>query len=133
MSVHASQWEYLLRLFGLIVMVDNKVYQEEVEAFIDAAMRLQKTVSPNMILTRHMVLEWFIGHKDRLQKVVNARDYDRELIEVIAQLRGIPNKVEILNAMIDVALSDEFYHAKEKMIVKKTVLYWNIDPAEINA
>lgn len=132
MSVHASQWEYLLRLFGLIVMVDNKVYQEEVEAFIDAAMRLKKTVSPNMILTRHMVLEWFIGHKDRLQNVVNARDYDRELIEVIAQLRGIPNKVEILKAMIDVALADEVYHAKEKMIVKKTILYWKIDPAEIN-
>lgn len=132
MSLHASYWDYLLRLLALMVVVDKKVYQEEVEAFTKAAMQLQQAISPKMIMTQKMAMDWFISHRDRLQHVVDSLDYDRELIEVIAQLRGLPEKVEVLEAMVTIALSDDYYHDKEKMIIKKTILYWNIDPAELD-
>lgn len=114
-----------------MVMVDSKVYQEEVEAFVTAAMKLQKAISPDMMMTRKMAFDWFLDHRERLQTVVDSMEYDKELIEIIAQLRGLPEKVEVLKAMLNIALSDDLYHAKEKMIVKKTILYWNIDPADL--
>lgn len=116
---------------GLMVMVDSKVYQEEVEAFTDSALQLKNSISPNMIMTRKMALDWFVTHRDQLKEIVDSLDYDRELLEIIAQLRGLPQKVDVLKAMLKIAFSDDFYHAKEKIIVKKTILYWNIDPAEL--
>lgn len=116
---------------GLMIMVDKKVYQEEVEAFIKAAIQLRDAISPGMIMTPKMAKDWFIVHRERMAEVVDSLNYDYELIEIIGQLRGLPQKVEVLKAMITIALSDGFYHDKEKMIVKKTILYWNIDPEEL--
>lgn len=129
--MHASYWEYLLRLMALIILVDKKVYQEEVEAFIKATMQLRDAISPNMMMTPKMAKDWFIVHRERIEEVVNSLNYDYELIEIIGHLRGLPQKTEVLKAMIAIALSDDFYHDKEKMIIKKTVLYWNIDPREL--
>lgn len=112
-------------------MVDSKVYQEEVEAFTDAALQLRDSISPDMMMTRKMALDWFVNHRERLQEVVDSLNYDYELIEIIGQLRGLTEKVEVLKAMQTIALSDDFYHDKEKMIIKKTVLYWNIDLKEL--
>lgn len=114
-----------------MVMVDSKIYQEEVEAFEQAAIELKGAISPNMIMTRKMAHDWFITHRDQLKEIVDSLDYDRELLEIIAQLRGLPNKVDVLKAMLTIAFSDDFYHAKEKIIIKKTILYWNIDPSEL--
>lgn len=131
MALHASYWEFLLRLLGLMVMVDKKVYQEEVEAFTQAAMQLQTALSPKMMMTRKMALDWFINHRDRLKHVVDSMDYDRELMEVIGQLKDLPEKVEVIKAMINIALADDSYHGKEKMIVEKALFYWKIDPSAV--
>lgn len=131
MSLHASYWDYLLRLLGLMVVVNGKVYHEEVEAFTQAAKQLQRVISPNMIMTENMALEWFVSHRKRLQMVVDRRDCDSAIIQITSHLRSLPQKVEVIKAMITIALSDNDYHASEKMIIKKTIVYWNIDPSEI--
>ena len=132
MTLHASYWEYLLRLMGLIIMVDKKVYQEEVEAFTKAAMQLQQELSPDMMMTRKMALDWFVNHRDRLAEVVYSLDYDRELNEVISQLHDLPEKVHVVKTIITIAMADGDYHKKEKMIMDKIVHYWKIDPSELD-
>ena len=131
MSLHPSYWNNLLRLLALMVLIDKKVYQEEVAAFTKAALQLRDSVSPGMMMTRKMTVDWFINHRERVEAVVDTLSYDDELLDIIKPLRGLPQKTEVMKAMIEIALSDGFYHDKEKMIVKKAILYWNINPADL--
>lgn len=132
MGLHASYWEFLLRLLGLIVMADKKVYQEETEAFTNAAVQLQKIISPEMMMTRKMALDWFIDHRDRLKEITYTQDYARELTEITTQLQGLPEKIDVIRAMITIATADDAYHVKEKVIIQKTMQHWNIDPTALD-
>jgi len=126
-KVSPVQWRNLLKLLGLMVVADDKIYQEEVSMFSQAAMSLQQKISPDMIMTNKMTVDWFINYRDRLSEVVDSLDYDRAVIEIISELRGLEHKEIIIEKMIDIAKSDGAFHDKERIIIKKTILYWNIE------
>lgn len=129
--MQASDWKYLLKLLGLIVMIDGKVYQEEVQAFTKAATRLQETLSPDIFLSENMIVDWFKNHRAELKAIVESLEYDRHLINIIGPIRGLSQKKLVLNAMISIAESDDFYHAKEQMIINKAARYWNVPAADL--
>lgn len=130
--MQASNWNSLLKLLGLIVMVDGKVYHEEVDAFAKAAMKLQKMLNPDMFLSQMMIIDWFKNHREQLKAIVDSLEYDSHLIEIIKPIRGLPQKKQVLNAMISIAESDSFYHSKEHMIINKAARYWNVSVSELN-
>lgn len=130
--MQATDWKYLLKLLGLIVMMDGKVYQEEVQAFTKAAMRLQEALSPDLFLSKTMVIDWFKNHREDLKAIVDSLEYDRHLIEIIGPIRGLPQKRLVLNAMISIAQSDSYYHSKERMIIGKAARYWNVPARDLD-
>lgn len=129
--MQASNWNYLLKLLGLIVMMDGKVYREEVDAFTKAAIKLQETLSPDIFLSQTMIVDWFKNHRDELRAIVDGLEYDRHIIDIIGPIRGLPQKRLVLNAMISIAQSDNFYHAKEQMIINKAAKYWNVPARDL--
>lgn len=122
----SDDWNSLLKLLGLIVMMDGKVYQEELQAFEESALRLQKVISPDLFLTGTMAKDWFINHRSYLSQLVHSLDYDRAILEIIAPIKTLPQKDMVLRAMISVAKADGYFHNKERMIVEKTARYWNV-------
>lgn len=124
--MRALEWKYLLKLLSLIVMMDGKVYQEEMAAFVAAALKLQTRLSPEIVLTEQMIRDWFINHRDDLKEIVDSLDYDQVITSIISPIRGLPEKELVLKAMMTIAQSDGFYHAKERLIIIKTARYWNI-------
>jgi uncharacterized tellurite resistance protein B-like protein len=112
-------------------MMDGKIYQEEVAAFVKAALKLQETLSPEIFLTEHMIKDWFTNHREELKAVVDSLEYDQKIIEIISPIRGLPQKVMVLSAMVDIAKSDGAYHAKEGMIINKAAQYWNVKLSDL--
>lgn len=129
--MRSSEWTYLLKLLGLVVMIDGKVYQEEMSAFTKAALKLQEVLSPDIFLTRAMVLDWFLNHREELRDIVNGLEYDTHIIAIIAPIRGLNQKKAVLNAMILIAQADGFYHGKERMIINKAAKYWNVPTSDL--
>jgi uncharacterized tellurite resistance protein B-like protein len=127
-----SHWDHLLKLLGLIVMMDGKIYQEEVLAFSRAAKKLQETLSPELFLTDTMIKDWFVNHRAEIKAIVDSLDYDRKLLEIIGPIRTLPEKKLVLKAMVNIAKSDGSYHTKEKMIIKKAAKYWNVQLSDFH-
>lgn len=127
-----SHWDHLLKLLGLIVMMDGKIYQEEVLAFSRAAKKLQETLSPELFLTDTMIKDWFVNHRAEIKAIVDSLDYDRKLLEIIGPIRTLPEKKLVLKAMVNIAKSDGSYHTKEKMIIKKAAKYWNVQLSDLH-
>lgn len=121
-----SSWKYVLKLLGLIVVADGRVLKEKVDAFQDVMMELAVVIDPKIVMTRRMVFDWFVYHKDELKDVIDSLEYDSQLIAIFKEIRNMPHKLDVVNAMLQIALSDDVYSAKEKMFIKKTILYWNI-------
>ena len=124
--MNTDDWDSLLKLLGLIVMMDDKVYQEELEAFSAFTLKLQKEISPDIFLSETMTRDWFVNHRSYLKAIVEGLDYDQAILNILAPIRTLPQKDSVLQAMIAVAKADGFFHDKEKMIITKTARYWNV-------
>jgi len=130
--MHDSHWNPLLKLLGLIVMMDGKIYQEEVMAFSKATKMLQKTLSPDIFLTDTMIKDWFINHREEIKSIVDSLEYDQKLLEIIGPIRTLSEKKLVLKAMVKIAKSDGSYHTKENMIIKKAAKYWNVNLSDLD-
>lgn len=125
-----SSWKYVLKLLGLIVVADGRIIKEKVDAFQDMMMELAVVIDPKIVMTRRMAFDWFVYHKDELKDVIDSLEYDSQLIAIFKEIRNMPHKLDVVNAMLQIALADDAYSPKEKMFIKKTILYWNVRGGE---
>ena len=121
-----SLWKYVLKLLGLIIVADKKVRKEEVDAYLDLVMELRSVIDPTVSLTRQMALDWFMLNKTELTKIIDSLAYDTALLEILAPIKSMPHKLDVITAMVKIAISDGDYANIEQGLIKKTVLYWNV-------
>ena len=47
-----SQWNHILTLLAVTVVVDGRVYKEEVDTFVNEALGLKEKASPKMLFSK---------------------------------------------------------------------------------
>ena len=129
-SIGPSSWKYILKLLGLMIVADGKVFKEKVDAYQDAMMELAVVIDPRLVMTRKMVFDWFVLNKTDLTDIIDSLEYDSVLIDIFKEIRNLPHKLDVVTAMVKIGVSDGEYSDKEKMFVKKTILYWNVRGGE---
>jgi len=122
-----THWKYLFRLLGLVVTADKKVVPEEVETFISALRELAAVIDPKIVLTRHMIKDWLLLNKANLINDVDSLEYDGIVLGLLDKIKCLPHKLDIVTAMVNIAIADDNYSDMKKMFIKKTILYWNVD------
>ena len=122
-----THWKYLFRLLGLVVTADKKVVPEEVEAYISALRELAAVIDPKIVLTRHMLKDWLLLNKADLIKDVDSLEYDGIILGLLDKIKCLPHKLDIVTAMVNIAIADDNYTDMKQMFIKKTILYWNVD------
>ena len=128
-----SNWKYVLNLLGLIIVADKKILKEEVDTFLDVVTELRAVIDPTVYLTRHMARDWFMLNKPYLEEIIDNLAYDTALCEILAPIKSMPHKLDVISGMVRIAVSDGVYADIEKGLIKKTILYWNVgSPAEDN-
>jgi len=48
------------------------------------------------------------------------------LCEILAPIKSMSHKLDVISAMVKIAVSDGVYADIEKGLIKKTILYWNV-------
>ena len=119
-----TSWKHLLKLLGLMVIADKKVYKESVDAYVDAVMELRAVIDPKLVVTRQMAFDWFFIHKEELLSIIDGLEYDTALLDIISHFRNLPHKLDVMTAMVNVAIADGTYHPRAQLLIKKTILYW---------
>lgn len=128
--ISASQWRYILKLVGLMAVANNRLVKEDTDAFLDEMMELRAVVDPSLVMTRRMLLDWFLHNKAELKAVIQGLEYDSELIAIFKEIRAFPYKLDVLTAMMRVGIADGDFGKIEKMFINKSILYWNVRSAE---
>jgi len=121
-----SHWKYVLKLLGLIIVADKIVLKEEVDEFLDVVVELRAVIDPTVSLTRHMARDWFILNKSGLEEIIDNLAYDTALCEILAPIKSMPHKLDVISGMVRIAVSDDVFADIEKGLIKKTILYWNV-------
>lgn len=122
----ASQWKYIFKLVGLIVVANGKVLKEDLDAYQNMMVELAVVIDPKIVMTRKMAFDWFKNHKDDLVAIIDSLAYEDTLIDIFSHMRHLPHKLDVLTAMVKVAIADGHYGPMEELFIKKTILFWNV-------
>jgi len=88
----AQHWRDTLKLLCIMILADEKVYEEEVDSFKKAAVALRDSINPKLMLTEHMAEEWFIVHRDEIKIEMSSLYHENiteKLLENLKALVGI--------------------------------------------
>lgn len=122
----ASQWKHLFKLLGLMVASDKRIVPEEVDVYVSSLMELRVIVDPKIVLTKHMIKEWLLLNKQNLIHDIDSLEYDTILLNTLNEIKYFPHKLDVVTAMLRIAVADDNYTPMKHMLIKKTILYWNI-------
>lgn len=121
-----SQWNHVLTLLAVTVIVDGKVYKEEVDSFVSESLKLKEQVSPDMLFSKKMVFDWFVVHRDEVAKWLKEPDSHTQILRHILALGDNLHRAKIMDAMYAIAMSDQKYHKTESDTLTMAAKHWRI-------
>jgi len=124
--VDTRQWTHILTLLSVAVMVDNRVYKEEVDMFVERAMALKEIITPNMIFSKKMAFDWFVVHRDEVKDWMADIDPHTIILRHILALGESPFCKEILEAIYAIATVDGEYHPSEVDVIGMACKHWHL-------
>jgi len=121
-----SQWKYILKLLGLVIVADKKTFQAEIDTFLRGVNELRAIIDPSLWFTEKMADDWFKRNKPALEAIIDERSHDTAICEIVAPMLTMPHKLDVISCMVKIAVSDGDYCDVEKSVIAKTCLYWNV-------
>lgn len=121
-----SHWTHILTLLAITVIVDGKIYKEEVDTFVAESVRLKESLSPDMIFSEKMVFDWFVVHRDEIAKWLKDPESHTQVLRHILALGENPDREGILDAMYAIAIADAAYHKTESDTLTLAAKHWNL-------
>ena len=125
--MNARYWNDVLHLLAMMILIDGKVYEEELEAFTEAAISLRDKVDPKLMLTGHMAKDWFAGHREDILNDIRPSCYDRTIKRSLKRLDEVENKKDLIIALLKVAMSDGQKHPSEEKLLNSACETWGLD------
>lgn len=120
------QWTHILTLLSVAVTIDNRVYKEEVDMFVEQAFSLKDVISPDMIFSKKMAFDWFVVHRDEIKAWVADIDAHTIILRYILALGDSPFCKEILAAIYAIANVDGEYHPSEVDVIGMACEHWHL-------
>lgn len=121
-----KQWTHILTLLSVAVIVDDRVYKEEVDMFVEQALSLKDVITPKMIFSKKMAFDWFVVHRDEIKAWVGEMDSHTVILRHILALGDSPFRKEILDAIYSIATVDGEYHASEADMISMACKHWHL-------
>ena len=104
--MNARYWTDVLRLLCMMILIDGKVYEEELEEFKSAALALRDMVDPKLMLTGHMAQDWFELNRDDIAIGVTTVFYESNVVKTLKNLNEVENKKGLSSCRRDIPGGD---------------------------
>ena len=122
-----SVWTDILNILCLTILVDGKVYKEEVDAFLRVSRQMNNKISEGMMLTDKMLVDWFSVHKDQLAADLNANARGKFLTDHFCRVDDPKITGPLLECMLAISRSDQDFHNLEVSMVERAAKIWGWD------
>ncbi len=116
----------VLDLLGLAVVADERVFAEEVFAFVKIGLALGAGLSEARL---H---EWFSNNRSSLRARLNDRDFAQWLPTCLDKVANQYEPITILNHLRDIAASDQDIHVSETALIVLAARHWGLDLPELS-
>lgn len=121
-----THWTHILTLLSFAVLIDRRVYKEEVDCFTDQSVKLQKILTPDMLFSKKMAFDWFMAHREEKMTQLKSDKFELHILESIIALSAFKGHNHILAAMNEISQSDGEYHDKEVNLISLAKAHWDI-------
>ena len=120
------QWTHILTLLSVAVIIDNRVYKEEVDMFVKQAVELKNVITPDMIFSKKMAFDWFVVHRDEIRAWATDVDANTAILRHILAVGESPFRKNILESIFAIANVDGEYHPSEADVISMACKHWNL-------
>lgn len=127
--LNSESWHKILTLMTVIILIDKRVYKEEVDMFVESVNQLNSQISPDMFITEKMAFDWFVSNRDDVKKSLMDPDHQKNIDRLISSLKHIAGKQHILKALKAIALADSDLHKAEISIIESVSRIWGLKAA----
>ncbi len=121
-----EHWNHILTLLSFSIIIDDRVYKEEVDCFVEQALKVRERLNSDMLFSKKMVFDWFVAHRDEKQKQLKSDKRELYILEPIIALSNVKGKDHILAAMSEISHSDGEYHDKELDLIALARAQWGL-------
>lgn len=101
--VKTSDWDNILKLLMLTMLADGRVYEREVDSFVNASSGLRSEMNVTGMQTPRMSMEWYIEHRSELVDMQSGETFETDLLKLIDSLEIIPDKKALIKSMKNLA------------------------------
>ena len=123
-SVKTVDWQNILKLLMLTMLSDGRVYEREVDTFVNASLNLRANMDVNGIQTRQMTMDWYIRHRKELVDIQTGETFESDLLALIDSLDTLPNKKPLLRTLKNLARRDSERKESDIGIVSTSKERW---------
>ena len=121
-----THWKHILSLLTFCIVIDGRVYKEEVDCFVEQALKLKERLNPDMLFSKKMAFDWFIAHRDEKSAQLKTDKSEVYILESILALSSLKGRAHILEAMNEISHSDGEYHNREVNLIDLAKANWDL-------
>jgi len=125
-NAHMTYWTHILTLLTFSVLIDNRVYKEEVDCFTEQALKIRALLNPEMLFSKKMAFDWFMAHRDEKKAQLKSDKFELHILESVMALSAMKGRHQVLAAMDEVVQSDGELHNKEVNLIALTKANWGL-------
>ena len=110
----------------MTTLSDKKLYDTEIQSFVKTVKTLDTQNCFTEPLSEAKLILWIEINKEQLLYLNKTPEVGKWHKVCLEALEEVENKPQILQAMIEIAKSDDEFHFSEKALVILTARHWNI-------
>ncbi len=126
LELAASKWRHIFKIFMFVILSKKRIYHEEMTMFILMTKRVKSILSPNLVLTDHMLKDWFVLNRDEVLQIVQLGHEEREIQMHMNQLEEVEDKITIIRAMQSIAKCDGELRSDERRLIAYVARQWRL-------
>lgn len=121
MSIDCN-FEDVLHVLAIAVIIDEKIREREVEEFIRQAEGLYSLFAQDQ--DRSGARDWFIANKPKILEQMASRGRNTVILKALTRVKDPMVRENLYDAMIAVSMSDEEYHKEESDFIRSAASIW---------
>ncbi len=127
--MNSQQLNETLTLFSLLILIDGKIFPEELEVMVNQLAQIQNSTSTDILFTPAMAKDWFKNNVKSLRMILESDDHENLMKTAVFKLAKYEDdlRLKIYDAMIRIAHADGECHPTEIKMVEHASTSWGIE------
>lgn len=123
MSSYNTNWNNVLRILAITVIIDGRVREAELAAFIEHAKGMASLCDQEDISSTWLQ-NWYDKNKLTIIDQMQGRGKNTTILKAFATVKEPAIREALFDSIIHIAVSDKEYHEAENDLVRSAAAIW---------